>query len=102
MRALGPGFAAAATLLALPASAVVINVSPADGPTAYTKIEAAVAGDEVIIAPGAYAFRVYLQNQGTAAQPIYIHAQDPTNPPVWDPKGTDVAELPGSYTAGDK
>lgn len=102
MRALGLGFAAASSLLALPASAVVINVSPADGSTAYTKIEGAAAGDEVIIAPGTYSFRVYLQNQGTAAQPIYIHAADPTNPPVWTPGsyGT-VDKMPGDYTGGD-
>ncbi|MGO9835953.1 MAG: MYXO-CTERM sorting domain-containing protein [Polyangiaceae bacterium] len=93
---------AVAVLTSLPASAAVIQVSPADGNTAYTKIEGAVAGDEVVIAPGTYAFRVYLQAQGTASQPIYIHAQDPSNPPVWDLSGTLVEDAPGSYTAPDK
>src|SRR4051812_41189198 len=103
MRFLSASFAGAAlSLVAGPVSAAVIHVSPADGPTAYTKIEAAVAGDEVVIAAGTYAFRVYLQGQGTASQPIHIHAEDPANPPVWDPKGTLVDNLPGSYTAGDK
>ncbi len=80
----------------------MINVSPADGTTAYTKIEAANPGDEVVIAPGTYAFRVFLQAKAPASKPIYIHAQDPTNPPVWDPGGTLVDDIPGSYTAGDK
>jgi MYXO-CTERM domain-containing protein len=102
MRPLFLGFAAAGSLLALPASAAVIMVSPADGTNAYTKIEGAQAGDEVVIAPGTYSFRVYLQNEGTPSQPIYIHAQDPANPPIFDPKGTDVANLPGSYGGGDR
>ena len=83
-------------------AAAVIHVSPADGSTAYTKIEGAKAGDEVVIAPGTYAFRVYLQAQGTVSAPIFIHAQDPSNPPVWDLSGTLVENAPGSYTAGDR
>jgi hypothetical protein len=103
MRALPAGVAGAALcVLALPASAAIIHVSPADGPTAYKKIEGAGAGDEVVIAPGTYAFRVYLQGQGTAASPIHIHAEDPSHPPVWDPGTTLVDDLPGSYIAGDK
>src|SRR5271156_3106902 len=106
MRLLIASFAGAAFSLAAlctsPAAAAVINVSPADGNMAYTKIEAAGPGDEVIIAPGTYAFRVYLQGQGTASQPIHIHGADPTSPPVWDPGSTLVDDLPGSYTAGDK
>jgi MYXO-CTERM domain-containing protein len=89
-------------MTALPASAGVIQVSPADGSTAYTKIEGAGPGDEVVIAPGTYAFRVYLQKPAPAGQPIYIHAQDPTHPPVWDLSGTLVEDAPGSYTAPDK
>jgi hypothetical protein len=42
------------------ASAAVINVTTNDS---YTKIESAKAGDEVVIAPGTYAFRVYLTRQ---------------------------------------
>jgi MYXO-CTERM domain-containing protein len=93
--------AVATGLTAARAEAAVIQVSPADGNTAYTKIEGAKAGDEVVIAPGTYAFRVYLQAQAPANSPIYIHAQDPSNPPVWDPGGL-VDSAPGSYTAGDK
>ncbi len=103
MRAFIAGLGAiASVLVTLPAAAAVINVSPADGNTAYTKIESAGPGDEVVIAPGTYAFRVYLTGQGTSAQPIVIHAQDPSHPPVWDPGSTLVDNLPGSYTAGDK
>jgi len=80
----------------------VIHVSPADGTSAYALIEGAGPGDEVVIAPGTYSFRVYLQAAGTAGQPISIHAEDPSNPPVWDLSATDVALAPGSYGAGDK
>ncbi len=76
-----------------------INVSPGDG---FAKIEAAQAGDEVVLAPGVYAFRVYLTGKGTPAQPIVIRAADPKNPPVFDAGATPVDNLPGSYTAGDK
>jgi hypothetical protein len=84
------------------AHATVISVSPADGSTGYAKIEAAVAGDEVVIAPGTYSYLVYLQNSGTASQPILIHAQDPQNPPVWDLSSGLVDSAPGDYTAGDR
>jgi hypothetical protein len=87
---------------ASPALASVITVSPADGTTGYTKIEGAQPGDEVVIAPGTYTYRVYLTQTATAQQPIYIHAQDPTNPPVWDFGSTLVENAPGSYTAPDK
>jgi len=82
-----------------PARAATIMVGPADG---YAKIEGAGAGDEVVLAPGTYQFRVYLTKQGTAAQPIVIRAQDPANPPVWDLGATLVEDAPGSYTAGDR
>ena len=103
MRTLGLGFAAAASLLALPASAVVINVSPADGPTAYTKIEAAVPGDEVIIAPGTYAFRVYLQNQGDG-RPAHLHPRrGPGEPPRLGPgRRRSSTTRRGATPAGDK
>jgi hypothetical protein len=81
------------------ALAATINVGPGDS---YAKIEAANPGDTVLIAPGTYKFRVYLQAMGTAAQPIVIQAADPSQPPVWDLAGTDVADAPGSYTAGDR
>jgi hypothetical protein len=40
--------------------AKIINVTTNDS---YAKIEAAVAGDEVAIAGGTYAFRLYLTHQ---------------------------------------
>jgi len=84
---------------ARPARAATIMVGPGDS---YTKIEAAAAGDEVVIAPGTYKFRVYLTRQGTAAQPIIIRAQDPAHPPVWDLGDGLVEDAPGSYSAGDR
>jgi hypothetical protein len=72
---------------------------------AYTLIEGAQPGDEVILAPGTYAFRVYLQQQAPAGSPIYIHSQDPTHPAIVDlssASGGLVDNAPGSYTAGDK
>lgn len=87
------------SLVAVAGKAAVINVGPGDS---YTKIEAAQPGDQVVIAPGTYAFRVYLTQQATPANPIIIRAQDPANPPVWD-FGTNLVEnAPGSYTAGDR
>ena len=81
------------------AGAAIINVSPGDS---YEKIESARAGDEVVIAPGNYSFRVYLTAQGTAGKPIVIRAQDPARPPVWDFGSTLVENAPGSYGAGDR
>ncbi len=81
------------------AGANVINVTPSDN---YTKIEAAQPGDEVVIAPGTYRFRVYLTGQGTRLNPIRIRAQDPNNKPVWDFSAGLVENAPGSYGAGDR
>jgi len=81
------------------AEAKLIAVGPSDS---YTKIEAAVAGDIVEIAPGTYKFRVMLDKTATAASPITIKAKDPTSRPVWDLAGQAVGSWPGSYTAGDK
>ena len=81
------------------AHAATIEVTPTDS---FAKIEAAKPGDEVIVDPGTYKFRVYLQTKATAAQPIVIHAKDPANPPVWDLSATNVEAAPGSYTAGDR
>ncbi len=78
--------------------AAQITVGPGDN---YSKIENAKAGDEVIIASGTYAFRVYLTQKAPATNPIYIHAQDPANPPVWDFGTNLVDNAPGDYTAGD-
>lgn len=91
--------AVAAILSTRTVRAATIHVAPGDS---YDKIESANPGDEVVIAPGTYAFRVYLTKQGTAGAPITIHAEDPSNPPVWDMGTTLVEDAPGSYTAGDR
>lgn len=81
------------------ARAATLQVGPSDG---YARIEAALPGDEVVLAPGTYRFRVHLTRQAPASQPIVIRAQDPSNPPVWDLAGTLVEQAPGSYGAGDR
>ena len=104
MRSLAKHFGrlASACALASIASAAhgaTIEVTPADS---FAKIEGAKPGDEVIVDPGTYKFRVYLQTKAPASQPIVIHAKDPANPPVWDLNGGNVEDAPGSYTAGDR
>jgi hypothetical protein len=79
--------------------AKIINVTTNDS---YAKIEAAVAGDEVAIAGGTYAFRLYLTHQASPTNPIVIRALDPAHPPIWDFGSTLVENAPGSYTAGDR
>jgi hypothetical protein len=86
-------------LVAGSAWAAIIEVAPTDS---HSKIEAAKAGDEVIINPGTYTFRVYLTAAAPANNPILIHAKDPLNPPVWDLSAGNVESAPGSYTAGDR
>jgi MYXO-CTERM domain-containing protein len=81
------------------ASAATINVTPAD---TFAKIESAQPGDEVVIAPGTYKYRVYLTQQAPAGNPIVIRAADPANPPVWDLSGLMVDSAPGSYAAKDR
>jgi hypothetical protein len=81
------------------ARAATINVGPGDS---YIKIEGAKAGDEVVIAPGTYEFRVYLTQKAPPGNPIVIRAADPSNPPVWDLSAGYVEDAPGSYTAGDR
>ena len=88
-----------AVLQARTGAAATISVGPSDS---YQKIESAQAGDEVVIAPGTYAYRVYLTKLGTVDKPIVIRAQDPSQPPVWDLASTLVESAPGSYTAGDR
>jgi hypothetical protein len=93
------GYAGAFWCVGTVASAAVINVTTNDN---YTKIEAANPGDDVVIAPGTYSFRVYLTKQAGVSNPINIQALDPANPPVWDFGTTNVENAPGSYTAGDR
>jgi len=93
------GFASAIWLACTGANAAIINVTTNDN---YAKIESAKPGDEVVIAPGTYSFRVYLTKAAVVTNPINIHALDPANPPVWDFGTTNVENAPGSYTAGDR
>jgi hypothetical protein len=81
------------------ARAATIDVAPGDS---YAKIEGAKPGDEVVIAPGTYSFRVYLTQKAQADKPVVIRAADPANPPVWDLSAGLVENAPGSYTAGDR
>jgi len=99
MRRLAWLIAGCSSLAAGLASAATISVSPSDS---FEKIEAAQAGDEVVIAPGTYTFRVHLTRSGTADRPIVIRALDPAQPPVWDLADTLVEDARGSYTAGDR
>ena len=99
MRRLACAVATFLVLTSAAARATTINVAPGD---TYAKIEGAKPGDEVVIAPGTYGFRVYLTQQAPADKPIVIHAADPTNPPVWDLSAGFVENAPGSYTASDR
>ncbi len=89
----------AASVVTTSAIAASIEITPAD---TFSKIEAAKAGDNVIIDPGTYKFRVYLTAAAPSNNPITIHAKDPQNPPVWDLSAGNVEDAPGSYTAGDR
>ena len=93
----------ASTCAGASARASTITVSPNDPATVnIAKMEGAGAGDEVIVAPGTYRFRLYLEAHGTAAQPIVIRAADPSDRPVWDLAGDVIADWPGSYGGGDR
>ncbi len=84
------------------AEAAVIDISPqTDAATNLALIEAAEPGDEVVVAPGTYSFRLYLEGAGTEAEPIVIRAADPANRPVWDLTGDVIEDWPGSYGGGD-
>jgi MYXO-CTERM domain-containing protein len=93
--------AALASTVIVPAAARadVINVTPADS---FAKIEAAKPGDEVVLAPGTYAFRLHLTQKAPADKPIVIRAAEPKNRPIVDFGGKLVEDAPGSYGGGDK
>jgi hypothetical protein len=99
MRRLAWVLAVSVGVVSSAARAATINVGAGDS---YAKIEGAKAGDEVVIAPGTYGFRVYLTQKAPAGNPIVIRAADPSNPPVWDLSAGYVENAPGSYTAGDR
>src|SRR6476661_1226676 len=84
-------------LTGVSAQAAQITVTTNDN---YTKIESAQSGDEVLISPGTYGFRVYLTKAATNT--LTIRALDPANRPVWDFGTNFLDNVPGSYTAGDK
>jgi len=87
---------AVATVLGLLAHAVfgaTIRVSPDAG---YQPIEAAQPGDEVVLAPGTYRFRLALTVSGTPSNPIVIRGEDPTQPPLFDYSGADLQSFAGS------
>ena len=91
-------------ILFLPFSiAEMISIDTSMGDVdALTAMESAEAGDIIEIAPGNYKFRVSLEQQGTAENPIIIRAKDPNNRPVWDFEGDDPADSPGTLSAGDR
>jgi hypothetical protein len=93
------GFAGAMAISCLSANAAVINLTTNE---TYTKIESANPGDEVVIAPGTYSYRVHLTKRAGVTNPIIIRALDPANRPVWDFGSTLVENAPGSYSAGDR
>src|ERR1700690_3534175 len=97
--ALAIPLAIAASIVTSSATAATIEITPTDN---YSKIESAKAGDEVIIDPGTYTFRVYITAAAPSNKPVVIHAKDPQNPPVWDLSAGNVEDAPGSYTAGDR
>ncbi len=75
--------ALAVALLATSALATVTTVT--SSPTLQSALNAAHAGDRILMAPGTYTGSIYTTNPGgTAASPIIIAAQDPLNPPVFD------------------
>lgn len=84
------------------ARAEAIEVTPggADADN-IAKIEAAAAGDEVVVAPGTYRFRLYLAGQGTAGAPIVIRARDPGDRPIWNLSGAAIETFPGSHAGAD-
>src|SRR5690242_6501523 len=91
----------AAAFRSVAADAATIYVSPHDpAATNIAKIEGARPGDEVVVAPGTYRFRLYLEGLGTATQPIVIRAADPSRRPVWDLAGNITAKWPGTYMGG--
>ena len=82
-------------LIPLCAHAKHYTLGPED-PAGYLVLEAARAGDEVLIQPGTYQYRVALSQ--TDPGKVILRAADPANPPVWDMTGVDLTTAPGSDT----
>ena len=80
-------------LLAQVVLGATIHLDPDAG---YQPIEAAQAGDEVVLAPGTYRFRLALTVSGTPANPIVIRGEDPSQPPLFDYSGAELMSFPGS------
>jgi hypothetical protein len=96
------GAALMSLVLGGPLFAKTISVIPGDtSEVNIAKIEGAFPGDEVVVLPGTYQFRILLEKQGTTGQPIIIRASDPNHRPVWDLQGKPVADWPGSSRRED-
>jgi len=68
-------------------NATNIVVSPTDSwSTISSKLTGANAGDDVALAPGTYFAKgtIYLQANASGTAVVKIHAQDYSNPPIWD------------------
>ncbi|MGE0526374.1 MAG: right-handed parallel beta-helix repeat-containing protein [Bdellovibrionales bacterium] len=70
----------------IPAARRTVNVSSTDDWCAIVK--AAQPGDHVVFAPGFYSRACRIETNGTAAAPIVLRSQDPSNKAVFNYGGT--------------